>query len=405
VSKCCLCNSTRLETLVKADAQPLGNRFLQAVDADEYTHVKHAAVCLDCGLVQLVDPVPAEEMMPVYDWITYNEPEPHLDRTAEILFGLEGITPDSVVGGVSFKDDSTIARLEKLGVTDTWRIDPEAHLGVDRPGVGVETVQARLPQCLDAGLAPFRESADILISRHIIEHCHDLRGYLRGLKAMVRPGGYLFLEVPCCDDQFRLKDFAPLWEEHLQYYTPAIFKRLFPAFGFELVHYERVGYPLEDSLVGIGRLTGGEQPFAMDSIDLAAEVERARGYGRGFQEMRTWWADYLAAFTGEQGKVAVFGAGHLGCTFVNLLELKEHISFFVDDNPDKAGLFMPGSRLPILKSGALIDEDVQLALMCFNPAVEPKVIANNQAYVDRGGRFASIFPKSGIALGPDRSAS
>ena len=320
MSTCCLCNSTCLETLVRAEAQPLGNRFLHSVDADEYTNVKHAAVCLDCGLVQMLTPVPAKEMMPLFDWITYNEPEPHLDRTAEVLFGLDGIGPDSVVGGVSFKDDSTIARLERMGVKNTWRIDPEAHLGVDRPGVGVETVQDRLPKCLDAGLAQFRESADILISRHIIEHCHDLQGYLRGLKAMIRPGGYLFLEAPCCDDQFRLKDFAPLWEEHLQYYTPALFKGLFAAMGFELVHYERVGYPLEDSLVGIGRLVGEEQPFAIEADELAAEVERARGYGKGFEEMRTWWAEYLAAFTKEQGKVAVFGAGHLGCSFVNLLD-------------------------------------------------------------------------------------
>ena len=404
MNKCCLCNSTRLETLVRAEAQPLGNRFLQSVDAREYTHVKHAAVCLDCGLVQLVDPVPADEMMPLFDWITYNEPEPHLDRTAEVLFGLDGIGPDSVVGGVSFKDDSTIARLEKMGIGNTWRIDPEAHLAVDRPGVGVETVQARLPWCLDAGLAQFRESADILISRHIIEHCHDLQGYMRGLRAMIRPGGYLFLEVPCCDDQFRLRDYAPLWEEHLQYYTPAIFKGLFAAFGFELIHYERVAYPLEDSLVGIGRLTGEAQPFQIEAQALGEEIERARGYGQGVETMRTWWREYLAAFTKEQGKVAVFGAGHLGCTFVNLLELKEHISFFVDDNPNKAGLFMPGSRLPILKSAALLEEDVKLALMCFNPAVEPKVIANNQEYTERGGRFASIFPKSDIALAPGGGA-
>ena len=281
MSDCCLCNSPRLETLLRVEAQPLGNRFLSAVDADEYTHPKHAAVCLDCGLVQLVDPVPAAEMMPLFDWITYNEPEPHLDRTAEILFGLPGISPESVVGGVSFKDDSTIARLQGMGVTDTWRIDPREHLGVDRPGVGVETVQDRLPRCLDAGLAQFAQSADILISRHILEHCHDLRGYLRGLRAMIRPGGYLFLEVPCCDDQFRLKDYAPLWEEHLQYYTPAIFKELFSAFGFELVHYERVAYPLEDSLVGIGRLKGGERPLSLDAAVLDAEIERARGYGRG----------------------------------------------------------------------------------------------------------------------------
>ena len=402
MTTCCLCGSDRLETLVRVEEQPLGNRFLLARDAEEYTNPKYLGVCLECGLVQLLSPIPAEEMMPVYDWITYNEPEPHLDRTAETLFALDGMSRGAVVGGVSFKDDTTLRRLEKLGIAETWRIDPLGHLGVARPGVGVETVQDRLPKSLENGLAGLRGSADLLVSRHIVEHCHDLRGFMRGLRALLKPGGYLFLEAPCCDEQFARRDYAPLWEEHLQYYTPALFKGLFPAFGFELVHYERVEYPMEDSLVGIGRLVGGEAAVSLPADALDGEIALARSYGTGFVERKNAWRTFLDAYTAKGGKVAIFGAGHLGCTFVNLFELKEYIAFFVDDNKDKAGLFMPGSRLPIKPSPALLEEGVTLALMCFNPAVENKVMANNAAFTRAGGRFASIFPKSGIALDPDK---
>lgn len=402
MSICCLCEANRLESLIEVAAQPLSNRFLSSPDAEEYVHAKHLGVCLACGLAQMIDPVPAEELMPLYDWITYSEPEGHLDRTAEILRGLDGIGADSVIGGVSFKDDTTLARLERLGIASTWRIDPQRDLGVQRPGVGVETVQYRLPTSLDTGLAHLRESADILVSRHILEHCHDLRGYVRGLRALIRPGGYLFLEVPCCDEQFDQRDYAPLWEEHLQYFTPAIFKAVFDAFGFELVHYERVKYPMEDSLVGVGRLVGGEKPIEMRPDELHAEVDRARLYGSSFAGRKKAWQNKLHEISASGERIAVFGAGHLGCTFANLFELAPYLSFFVDDNPDKAGLFMPGSRLPIKKSQALIEEDVRLALMCFNPSVEDKVIANNAAFVERGGRFASIFPKSRIALLPTR---
>ena len=404
MTTCCLCNSGHLESLIKVDGQPIGNRFLQSADADEYTHSKHLAVCRDCGLVQLVSPIPAETLMPVYDWITYNEPEPHLDRVAEILFGLDGIGANSVIGGVSFKDDTTLARLEKLGIGSTWRIDPEEHLAVERPGVGVETVQDRLPRCLDTGLKEFRQGADILCSRHILEHCHDLQGYIRGLKALVRPGGYLFLEVPCCDEQFEGLDYAPLWEEHIQYYTPAIFKAIFEAFGFELVHYERVPYPMEDSLVGIGRLVGEEKPFALPEDVLAGEIEAAVRYGALFGERKKEWHRILSEYTDNGGKVAIFGAGHLGCTFTNVFELSPYIQFVVDDNPDKLGLYMPGSRLPIKPSSAMAEEGITLALFCLNPSVEDKVVANNQSFTESGGRFASIFPKSARGLDPAKGA-
>lgn len=105
----------------------------------------------------------------------------------------------------------------------------------------------------------------------------------------------------------------------------------------------------------------------------------------------------MSEFRRNQGKVALLGAGHLACTFINLLELKDHIEFAVDDNPNKRGLFMPGSRLPILGSEALLDEDIKLCLLTVSPQAESRVIANNESYVKRGGSFSSISPASKMA--------
>jgi hypothetical protein len=59
---------------------------------------------------------------------------------------------------------------------------------------------------------------------------------------------------------------------------------------------------------------------------------------------------------------------------------------------------MPGSRLPIVGSSALLDRDITLCLLSLNPIGEDKVIRNNQPFVDRGGVFASIFPASVHAM-------
>ena len=78
-------------------------------------------------------------MVPPHDWITYNEPEGHLDELVDTLMALPGVGPGAVAGGVSFKDDSTLARLERKGL-QTWRLDLHEDLGVSdrRSGWNVE---------------------------------------------------------------------------------------------------------------------------------------------------------------------------------------------------------------------------------------------------------------------------
>jgi hypothetical protein len=78
--------------------------------------------------------------------------------------------------------------------------------------------------------------------------------------------------------------------------------------------------------------------------------------------------------------------------------LKEHIEFIVDDNPQKRGLFLPGSGLPIVGSDALISEDIKLCLLSVHPQAEDRVIENNQGFTEHGGAFASMFPRSKLAL-------
>ena len=75
------------------------------------------------------------------------------------------------------------------------------------------------------------------------------------------------------------------------------------------------------------------------------------------------------------------------------------IDFVIDDNPNKCGLFMPGSRLPIVGSDALLSTaNVKLCLLGLNPLAENKVINRHAAFTARGGVFKSIFTSSAVAL-------
>ncbi len=385
-----------MELLRDFGPHPICNRYLTAADAPEFSHPMVIGQCGACGLVQTLDPVPAAELVPAVDWIAYNEPEGHLDAVAETLAGLPGLKPGAVCAGVSFKDDTLLARLQKRGFA-TWRLDMAGDLGITKPGCGVESIQARLDMARATAVTAQRGGADLVIARHILEHAHDLRGFIAAVRALAKPGGYVVFEVPDCTLAFDLQDVTTLWEEHAVYFTPATFQSTVTTGGAALVNFASHPYPFENCLVGVTQ-TAADAPVVLAGEALAAEQTRARAFAAALPVRRDELRRFLADFRARHGKIAVLGAGHLACTWLHLLGLAEFVEFLADDNPHKQNHFLPGARLPIRGSASLLTENIKLCLLAVSPEAEPKVIARNQEFVQRGGQIASIFPASRNAL-------
>ncbi len=395
---CHLCKSVSAAEILNLGMQPISNRFLSDPGEDEYEYPMVVGQCNSCGLFQILDPVPVKEVLPQYDWITYSEPEDHLDTLVEIITQLPGITVESTFCGVSFKDDSTISRLEKLGFEHTWRIEPKADLGINFNGAGVETVQDRLTSGSAERIAGKYGAADVVIVRHILEQAYDTQNFMEAVRRLVKPEGYVVFEVPDCSRALEKKDYTTLWEEHIVYFTPEMFRHCFSFGGFSLGRSECYHYPFENSLVGIVRPQKDiSHAFPPENI-LESEKTRALAYSQELPEQRSRLGRFFSDYRRNTGKIAMFGAGHLACTYINLLGLKEHIEFVVDDNQNKRGLFLPGSLLPVVGSDSLVRENIKLCLLSLSPGGENSVIRNNQDFIKHGGTFSSIFPASRYAL-------
>jgi hypothetical protein len=398
-SVCLICSSPRLAPILDVGPQPIGNRFLRSQTQAEERYPVALRQCEACGLMQIEESVPASALVPPFDWITYDEPEGHLDTLAEILIGLPGVGPGSVAAGVSFKDDSTLARLERRGL-HTWRLDIVADLGATgvSPGFGVETVQDRLTAASAERALRHRKPATIVLARHILEHSSTPFDFLEALKRLTVADGYVVVEVPDCSRAMDGCDYTMIWEEHVLYYTPDTFRQSFASAGLDIVRAEIYPYPFENSLVVIATPTGAAGRVEPAPTVVARERRRGTTLGESFAGYRERVRSRLREHRTSPGKIALFGAGHLAGTWLSLMGVAEDVDCIIDDNPHKRGLFMPGSRLPIVGSDALLDRGITLCLLGLNPISEDKVVARNAAFVERGGAFASIFPGSARAL-------
>jgi hypothetical protein len=397
---CRLSKRKTVAKLVDFGPQPICNRFLVDPDQEELLHPLILGQCQESGLVQIFNPVPADELVPIYDWITYNEPEDHLDDMADTICGLPGISEDSSFCGLTFKDDTILNRLEARGFNRIWRVDPRDDLDIRIAGAGAETIQDRLTLETAKRLVERRGGrVDVVIVRHILEHALDTLGFIQAVKELVNPGGYVIFEVPDCTRALEGLDYTTLWEEHLLYFTETTFRYCFSVAGLSLISFANYPYLFENSLLGIAQIEERVKPALPEQHFLQREKERMEEFVALLLERKSKAHDYLESHRQNAKKIALFGAGHLASVFINILDVGSYFEFVVDDNPHKQSLYMPGSGLPIKPSRALVDENIELCLLSLNPLGEDKVIGNNGDFISGGGAFASIFPYSDLFWG------
>jgi hypothetical protein len=398
MATCRICARPGIREWLDFGPQALTNRFLRSADEPEYLHPCKIGVCRACGTVQLESPVPVDEMRPRFDWITYNEPERHLDDVADVLAKLPGLTPASTVGGLTYKDETTLKRLNARGFANTWLAHVRDDLGVESPLGGIESIQDRLTQPTAAKLAAKFGRPDLLLVRHVLEHSYDIHEVLRAVRTLVRPGGYALFEMPDCRKSLDRLDYTTVWEEHIFYFTPATLRHCFAAAGFEVVFLESYYYSQENVLLAVVKPAAVPLGLPPASLELADELVRADRFVREFPRTRHAIQQQVRTVTSRGGKFAMLGAGHLSGAFINLYGLERDTDFVADDNPKKHGLFMPGSKAPILPSSELVTRDIGLCLMSVRAEIEELVMGKNKAFTDRGGVLASVFPESQYSL-------
>lgn len=380
--------------------QPVSNRFPGEADGDVVPHFPlRLVVNKNSGLVSLETFFPIDELKPRYDWLTCYEPEEHLDTLTQRIARLPGVSVNSLFGAYSFKDDSTLRRLENLGYIHNWRLDPVQDLGVTDRSANVETYQMVFTPAVADSVSRRRGKADVMIVRHVVEHAYDLSQFINAVSRLVKPGGYIVWELPDCERSLENGDCTMVWEEHTYYFTQQTFLQRLERSGLQVHHHELIPYPLENCIVAIVRTAGSQEStdqdcdaITLDPLGLDRELVRARRFATLFARRKRAVRKHLEHLQATHGRIAMFGAGHLSVAFLSLLDVADLIDFVIDDNPSKRSLRMPIGSLEIRGSDALYENQVAVCLLGLNPQNQPSLVSRHGRFQESGGTFLSIFP-------------
>tara|TARA_B100000787_G_C16186023_1_gene294690 strand:+ start:866 stop:2068 length:1203 start_codon:yes stop_codon:yes gene_type:complete len=388
-------NSNKCGFTIDLGLQPVSNRFypLESGSSAPKFHLG-LKVNPKTGLIELNKLFPVEELKPRHDWLTNFEPEDHLDKLVEDLINLPGVSRSSVIGAYSFKDDTTIKRLNTKGYNNSWRIDPESDLGVDK-FANLETYQHEFTIEKSRKIKKKYGEADILLVRHALEHAYDISNFVKAIRLLVKPTGFIVWELPSCEKYLIHGDCTMIWEEHIYYFTEFTFREFFKKEKLFINNLNLIQYPLEDCIVAI---THEKQNLDIDNfndnkdIDIEIEINRAKKYIELLSNNKVSIPKILEDATNKFGNIVIFGAGHFTAAFISILNIEHLIDYIIDENPNKKGRKFPAGNIPIVSPDILQQNNIKLCFLGSNPQSHHKIIDKNKDFVDSGGIFLSIFP-------------
>jgi len=214
-------------------------------------------------------------------------------------------------------------------------------------------------------------AADFIACRHVLEHIPDPRAFLAGVRrvARIRTGAAVFFEVP--DAMFTLRDLG-VWDiiyEHCSYFTAPSLDRLFRESGFSPRTVASVfGGQFLTIEAAAGEANRGEDPrHAVGEI--AALADR---FADAFRREVERWRERLARARDEGRRIALWGAGSKGVSFLNAIPEADAVCAVVDINPRKRGAFVAGTGHRIVAPEDLVRRPPD-AVLAMNPNYEGEI--------------------------------
>lgn len=304
-----------------------------------------------------------------HKWMTCFEPENHLDNVSEEID--KCLTSTGKIVGVSFKDDTLIARLKKYG----YQTKTSSEVGLSQTGACIYKLMNEREIAEIGSKLKEKEKADLVVARHILEHSQNPAQLLKDINKLAKSDGKILIEIPDCKHMLENNLHTMIWEEHISYFTEHSLVQFLQVEGYEIIKLLRFENVLEDSLVAlITKSRNVEKTITANGSNINnKEAELYRRFFSTIESTKNKLVDFTKACIKNEREIFIFGAGHHAASFVNIYGLEGYVKFCLDDNENKAGKFLPGSKIKIVSSDKIQHSKSPVVIMTNNPETQDKI--------------------------------
>lgn len=355
---CRLCGTALGVPVVDLGTSPLCEHYVAQADLDrmEPFYPLRLSLCPSCGLAQLPVYVPPDQIFTEYAYFSSFSRSwlAHSRTYAERMIRERNLTGDSLVIEVASNDGYLLRHFLERNIP-VLGIDPAANVARAAVDLGIPTIVRFFGSEVADELVAAGRRADLLVGNNVIAQVPDVNDFVAGLARLLAPAGLLTLEFPHVQRLLEGNQFDSIYHEHFSYFGLSTVAELGRRHGLAVVDVEELPTHGGSLRVHFQHESAGGYPSAR--VAALATSERAAGLFdrriyRAFNERvkstKREVLEFLIDARSEGLSVAGYGAPGKAVTFLNYSGIgPELLSYTVDRNPYKHGLFMAGARIPI----------------------------------------------------------
>ena len=401
--KCRFCKNELSNVFIDLGNSPPSNSFLslsQLNEPESYYPLK-IFVCDKCFLVQIDEYKKATE---IFDknyayfssystsWLN------HAKKYTELMISRFGLNNKSLVVEIASNDGYLLQYFKERNIP-ILGVEPTANTAKIAIDKGINTI-------IDFFGSRYAEEnlknkADLILGNNVLAHVPDINDFVKGIKIALKSNGVNTFEFPHLCKLIEKNQFDTIYHEHFSYLSLTSVKSIFEKQGLTIFDIEEL--PTHGGSLRI--YTKHTEDYSKSiSINVAKllDYEEKIGvkkliYYNNFQikvdKIKMDFLQFLYTAKKENKKVIGYGAAAKGNTLLNYCGIKgtDLIEFVVDASPFKQGLFLPGSKIPIVDESQIFAYKPDfIVILPWNIKEE---ITKQLSYIrEWGGKFVITIP-------------
>jgi SAM-dependent methyltransferase len=356
---CRLCATPLERVFVDLGMSPPCESILSADRREdpELFHPLRVRICERCLLVQLPAYVRAEDTF-CADYAYFSSYSTtwvaHARRFVERMADALPLDGDSLVVEVASNDGYLLQHAVARGIR-TLGVEPAANVAAAAREKGVPTECVFLGEHTGRDIAARHGRADLVVANNVLPHVPDLLDFVRGLRELVAATGVVSLEFPHLLRLIEGRQYDTIYHEHFSYFTLRTAQAALAKGGLHVVDVEELSTHGGSLRVFAVPVEAREEPSDAVRKILVQEataglhtVDGHAGFAHAVLDVKADLLQFLIEVARAGRSVAGYGAPGKGNTLLNHCGIREDLlAFTVDRNPNKHGMFLPGTHIPV----------------------------------------------------------